>query len=217
MPKIFKSIALIATLVMMIPLLLLVKERVTKSSQPRFMVVYDMDNQDKLKAQHSFGLFADGRASRRAPEGTVARDEIVGNPHLSEGMVDGEFVAAFPMTVDTDLLNRGRERYDIFCAVCHGYAGRGDGMIARRADKLMEGTWVPPTDLLSEVVVQRPVGHLYNTIRLGIRNMPPYGSQIPVDDRWAIVSYLRALQMTGAADVSDLSPADRAALDAVAE
>lgn len=219
MPKLFKSIALIATLAMMIPLLLLVKARVTNSERTRLMLVYDMDNQAKLKAQQGFDLFADGRASRLAPEGTVAREEIVGDPHLTEGRVDGEWADAFPaaVAVDEDLLARGRERFEIYCATCHGYSGRGDGMIAKRADKLMEGTWVPPTDLLSQAVLDRPVGHLYNTIRRGIRNMPPYGAQIPVQDRWAIVSYVRALQLSGAADVSDLSAADRVALGADAE
>ncbi len=217
MPKLFKSIAFVATLILVIPMLLLVKDRVTKSPQSRLMLVYDMDNQDKLKAQHAFEMFADGRASRHAPEGTVARDEIVGNPQLSDGMIGDEFVETFPVTVDAELLARGQERFDIFCATCHGYAGRGDGMVAQRANKLMEGTWVPPTDLLSEAVVQRPVGHIYNSIRRGIRNMPPYGPQISVEDRWAIVSYVRALQMTGAADVSDLSAADRVTLTAVAE
>lgn len=217
MPKLFKSVVLLATLAMLIPPLLLVKDKVTKSERPRLSLVYDMDNQQFAKAQHASTLFADGRASRQAPEGTVARDEIVGNPHLSEGKVDGAWAETFPVPVDDALLTRGRERYDIYCAVCHGYAGRGDGMIAKRADQLMEGTWVPPTDLLSQAVLDRPVGHLYNTIRRGIRNMPPYGSQIPTEDRWAVVSYVRALQMTGAADVNDLSAAERAALGAPAE
>jgi len=219
MPKLFKSVVLLATLAMLIPPLLLVKDRVTKSEKTRLMLVFDMDNQDFLKAQREYGVFADGRASRLAPPGTVAREDVVGDAHLTEGKADTTWAETFPaaVTVDEALLARGRERYEIFCATCHGYAGRGDGMINKRASSLMEGTWVPPSDLLSQAVLDRPVGHLYNTIRRGIRNMPPYGAQIPVEDRWAIVSYVRALQLSGAADVSDLSAADRAALGADAE
>lgn len=219
MPKLFKSVVLLATLAMLIPPLLLVKDRVTKSEKTRLMLVFDMDDQDFLKAQRPYGLFADGRASRLAPAGTVAREDVVGDAHLAEGKVDTSWAETFPaaITVDEALLDRGRERYEIFCATCHGYAGRGDGMINKRANSLMEGTWVPPTDLLSQAVLDRPVGHIYNTIRRGIRNMPPYGAQIPVEDRWAIVSYVRALQLSGAADVSDLSAADRAALGADGE
>jgi len=217
MPKPFTSVALVLTLLMMVPLALLVKQRVVKSGSTRASLVWDMDNQDKMKTQKANAVFADGRSMRLPPEGTVARDEIVDDPHLTEGKVDGAWAESFPVPVDEDLLERGRERYDIYCAVCHGYSGEGDGMINDRANSLMEGTWVPPTNLVSDAVVERPVGHLYNTIRRGIRNMPPYAAQIPIDDRWAIVAYVRALQLSrGAAVVSDLSPEDGAALTAVA-
>ena len=218
MPKPFTSIVLVLTLLMMIPLALLAKQRVIKGRSPRASLVWDMDNQDKVKTQKANAMFADGRGMRLPPEGTVARDEVVGNPGLTEGMVDGVWVEAFPVPVDEALLTRGRERFEIYCAVCHGYSGEGDGMINKRANSLMEGTWVPPTNLVSDAVVARPVGHLYNTIRRGIRNMPPYAAQIPVEDRWAIVSYVRALQLSrGAATVSDLSAEDRVALGAAAE
>jgi mono/diheme cytochrome c family protein len=217
MPKPFTSVVFVLTLLMMIPVALLVKQRVVKSENTRAMLVFDMDNQDKVKTQKANEAFADGRAMRLQPEGTVARDEIVDDPHLTEGKVDGEWATSFPVPVDEDLLARGRERYDIYCAMCHGHSGEGDGMINQRANSLMEGTWVPPTNLVSDAVVDRPVGHIYNTIRRGIRNMPPYAAQVPVDDRWAIVAYVRALQLSrGAASVSDLSPDDGAALTAAA-
>ena len=218
MPKAFTSVALVATLLMMIPLALLGKARITNSPTPRAMVVFDMDNQDKVKTQKANSLFADGRGMRVRPEGTVARGDIVGNPHLSDGKVDGEWAETFPRMVDDALMERGRERFGIYCAPCHGFAGEGDGMIAQRANSLMEGTWVPPTNLHDAAVTARPVGHLYNTIKRGIRNMPPYAAQIPVDDRWAIVAYVRALQMSrGAAGLSDLTAEDRVALGAAAE
>jgi mono/diheme cytochrome c family protein len=116
------------------------------------------------------------------------------------------------MPVDRDLLERGRQRYDVFCSPCHGLAGFGDGMVARRADELQEGTWTPPTSFHSDLIRQRPDGHLYNTITNGIRNMPGYGSQIPVEDRWAVVAYVRALQRSQNATVDDVPPAIRAQL-----
>ena len=85
-------------------------------------------------------------------------------------------------------------------------------MVAKRADELLEGTWTPPTSFHSELLRERPVGHLFNTISNGIRNMPAYGPQIPVDDRWAIVAYVRALQRSQNATVDDVPPDIRAQL-----
>ena len=97
--------------------------------------------------------------------------------------------------------------YKTHCAVCHGTAGFGDGMVAKRADELAQlgkANWTPPTSLHEDVVRLRPDGHLFNTITNGIRNMPAYGSQIAVEDRWAIVAYVRALQRSQNARVEDV-------------
>ena len=123
-------------------------------------------------------------------------------------MVNGTWAATLPMPLTAPLLRRGRERFEIYCAPCHGLAGYGDGMVARRADRLMEGTWVPPTSLHDPTVLARPDGHLFHTITAGIRNMPAYGPQIPEADRWAIVSYVRALQRSQHASVNDV-PAEQ--------
>jgi mono/diheme cytochrome c family protein len=96
--------------------------------------------------------------------------------------------------VTESLVRRGQNRFDIFCAPCHGLDGYGDGPVAKRADALQEGTWVPPSSYHTDLVRQRPVGFIFNTITHGIRNMPAYGPQIPVADRWAIVSYVRELR-----------------------
>jgi mono/diheme cytochrome c family protein len=109
-------------------------------------------------------------------------------------------------------MERGRERFGIYCAPCHGLSGEGDGMIARRAEELAQGTWVPPTNLTQEYLRQQAVGELFNSITNGIRNMPAYGSQVDAADRWAIILYLRALQRSRAGKVADLSPAEREAL-----
>ena len=214
MPRAFNYVMLTLTLLVLIPVALLVKARVTHSPLPRFMVVYDMDNQQKVKTQRASAVFADGRSMRTAPEGVVDRDAVAGEPLLTAGGTEPDFAAGFPVTVDDALLARGRERFGIYCAPCHGLAGRGDGMVAKRADALMEGTWVAPSDLVSDAVIARSEGHIYNTIRHGIRKMPAYGSQIPTTDRWAIVAYVRALQKAQAGSLGDLDDTDRAALAA---
>jgi mono/diheme cytochrome c family protein len=93
---------------------------------------------------------------------------------------------------------------DIYCSPCHGLAGYGDGMVAKRAEELQEGTWTPPSSMHSDLIRVRPAGQLFNTITNGIRNMPAYGQQISVEDRWAIVAYVRALQRSQAATVEDV-------------
>ena len=195
-----------------IPIALIMRARVTTSEQPRIHIIPDMDNQPKYKAQSRNPLFADRRAMRPPVEGTVARGTTLGNPALTSGKIGEEWVEAFPVPVDKALIQRGRERYDIYCSPCHGLAGAGDGMVAKRADELMEGTWTPPTSFHTDLIRQRPVGHIYNTISNGIRNMPAYGTQIPVEDRWAVVAYVRALQRSQNATVDDVPPDIRAQL-----
>ena len=195
-----------------IPIALIMRARVTTSEQPRIHIIPDMDNQPKYKAQSRNPLFADRRAMRPPVEGTVARGTTLGNSALASGKIGEEWVEAFPVPVDKALIQRGRARYDIYCSPCHGLAGAGDGMVAKRADELMEGTWTPPTSFHTDLIRQRPVGHIYNTISNGIRNMPAYGPQIPVEDRWAVVAYVRALQRSQNATVDDVPPDIRAQL-----
>lgn len=206
----FAVVALVV--VSWVPLALIMRARVTTSPNPRIHVVPDMDNQPRYEAQSRNPLFADRRAMRPPVPGTVARGADLDRPDVTTGRVGDGWVEANPMPVDQGVLERGRQRYDVFCSPCHGLAGYGDGMVARRADELQEGTWTPPTSFHSDLIRQRPDGHLYNTITNGIRNMPGYGSQIPVEDRWAVVAYVRALQRSQNATVDDVPPAIRAQL-----
>ncbi|HSO23245.1 MAG TPA: cytochrome c [Chondromyces sp.] len=206
----FAVVALVV--VSWVPLALIMRARVTTSPNPRIHVVPDMDNQPRYEAQSRNPLFADRRAMRPPVPGTVARGADLDRPDVTTGRVGDGWVEANPMPVDQGVLERGRQRYDVFCSPCHGLAGFGDGMVARRADELQEGTWTPPTSFHSDLIRQRPDGHLYNTITNGIRNMPGYGSQIPVEDRWAVVAYVRALQRSQNATVDDVPPAIRAQL-----
>jgi mono/diheme cytochrome c family protein len=114
---------------------------------------------------------------------------------------------ALGITLDEQTMARGRERYDIYCAPCHGLSGRGDGMIHQRAQKVAN-RWTPPVDLQSERIVRLPHGQLFFTIGNGVRNMPGYAAQLTPQDRWAIVLYLRALQRSQSATVDDV-PADQ--------
>ena len=194
-----------------VPLALLAKARVSKSKSPRIHLVFDMDQQEKFKAQQPNAAFADGRAMRPRVAGTVARggDELEEDDHLYRGKVGEEWASELPVPLTRELLTRGRERYDIFCATCHGLTGDGRGPTALRAEdpRVMEqGTWVPPTAYTSEQVMKRPAGHLFNTISNGIRNMPAYAPQIPVRDRWAIVAYLKALMRSQNATLEDVPP-----------
>ena len=195
-----------------VPLALIMRARVTTSPQPRIHIVPDMDNQPKFKTQARNPMFADRRAMRPPVAGTVPRSATLGDPALTNGKVGDDWVEAIPVEVDRGLLDRGQERYDIYCSPCHGLAGFGDGMVSKRADELMEGTWTPPSSFHTDLVRQRPDGHIYSTITHGIRNMPAYGPQIPVHDRWAIVAYVRALQRSQNTTVDDVPPDIRAQL-----
>jgi mono/diheme cytochrome c family protein len=195
-----------------VPLALIMRARVTTSSSPRIHVIPDMDNQPKYEPQMRNPMFADRRAMRPPVEGTVPRGEVLGMPELTTGRAGESWVEAVPVEVDGAFVRRGRERYDIYCSPCHGLAGFGDGMVAKRADELLEGTWTPPSSFHTELIRQRPAGHIFNTISNGVRNMPAYGPQIPVEDRWAIVAYVRALQLSQNATVDDVPPDIRAQL-----
>jgi mono/diheme cytochrome c family protein len=171
-----------------------------------------MDNQPRYKSQQVNPLFADTRQARPHVQGTIARGRLVEDDAAVTGQRGGAFVETFPMPVTGSLLKRGQERFGIYCSPCHGLAGRGDGIVAARAERLQEGTFVPPTSVQDPTVLARPVGHLFNTITNGIRTMPSYGSQIPVEDRWAIVAYVRALQRSAHTPASVLTAEERAKL-----
>ena len=203
----------IAALLSFIPLLLIARARVVDSKIPRIQIIPDMDQQPRYKSQAKAPFFADGQAMRPDVPGTVARGELRADDAFYRGMRGDGFVKEMPVAPTAEMLARGRDRFDVFCATCHGVSGMGDGPIAQRADKLQEGTWTPPSSLHTEIVRGREDGHLFNTIGNGIRNMPAYGHQIVEADRWAIVAYIRALQMSQGAALSDLPAEARAGLE----
>jgi mono/diheme cytochrome c family protein len=214
MPKWVTPILVILFALSLIPFALIARARTTKSTHPRIHVVPNMDNQQRFKSQQADSWFADGRAMRLPVEGTVARGRLDLDTHYTEGLVNGTYADTFPDRVEIthQLIERGAQRYGIYCAPCHGLSGQGDGIVARRADRLQQGTWVPPSSFHVEPASTRPVGHIFNTISNGIRSMPSYGSQIPVEDRWAIVAYVKALQRSQHASIDDVPPDKRSQL-----
>ncbi|HEY8945329.1 MAG TPA: quinol:electron acceptor oxidoreductase subunit ActD [Polyangiaceae bacterium] len=202
MPKFVVYGMIILTAAAAIPFALAAKARFTKSREPRIHAIGDMDWQPKYKAQRQNPFYADTRAQREDVAGTVAVGELREDEHLYTGRVGGAYARNFPqqLQVNESTMERGRERYGIYCAPCHGLTGAGDGMITKRADELAATgrgkgmAWVPPTNVNQDHLRAQPVGQLFESITKGVRTMPAYGSQISVEDRWAIVLYLRALQ-----------------------
>ncbi len=167
----------------------------------------DMHDQPRYEPMEGSRFFADQRAARPVPAGTVARGQLHEDQHFYTGKVGGRFAETFPMPVTRAVLERGRERYDIYCSPCHDRTGSGNGMIVRR------GYLAPPSFHVERLRTQAP-GYFFNAISNGFGKMPSYALQIPVADRWAIVAYVRALQLSQHATLADVPAAERVALEA---
>lgn len=227
MPRVLVFAALLLVLLLLIPPAVIASIRSTPSPRQPVRLIQDMAFQSKFKTQSLNPLFADRRAMRPPVAGAVARGHLNADPHLDAGVVAGAWAAALPpslvqQTPVEALMTRGRERFNIYCAVCHGYSGGGDGTVNQRAMELLTNvngpvngtTWVQAKNLVhDETVTVQPIGQIFNTITHGIRNMAGYESQIPVEDRWAIALYVKALQRSQNARIDDV-PADiRSRLD----
>ena len=165
--------------------------------QPR-QAMYD---QAKYEPYESSELFDDGGSARVHPEGTVARGHFEPDHAYVRGTTGGgAFVTSLPERIEVTpaYMRRGEERYGIFCAPCHGALGYGDGMIVQRG-------YFKPASYHEARLQQQPVGYFYDVITRGFGRMPAYASQVPVEDRWAIVAYVRALQLSQSANVAALT------------
>lgn len=161
----------------------------------------DMRDQPRYDPLEHSDLFADGRSARPLVEGTVARGHLRIDHHFFEGRQDGELVTTFPQPVTTQMLLRGRERFNIFCTACHGEVGFGDGMAVQRG-------YPRPPSFHTDDLRARSLGHLYDVITNGYGRMMDYRDQIPPADRWAIVAYIRALQKSQHVRRDELTDAD---------
>jgi mono/diheme cytochrome c family protein len=159
-------------------------------------VLQRMEVQEKYRAYGANDLFADGRAMRTPPEGTVPREKLVGHPAISTGEVNGVPVAEVPVPITAALLHRGRHRYEIVCASCHGLVGNGDSMVA---DNM--ATRLPPSLV---ALTDKPAGFFYKAIAQGWGLMPSFAGEVPLDERWAVVAYLKALQLSQNTPVQSL-------------
>ena len=159
---------------------------------PRY-VQPNMHYQEKFRAQQENPFFEDQRASRLPVDGTVARGNLQIDHEYYEGVdADGQPVTEIPTDIDRSFLMRGKERYDIYCTPCHGAAGDGQGAVS-------EYGLIAPT-FHSEEAREWEYGRIYSAIYNGYQTMQSYRHKIPVEDRWAIVAYVKALQMSQAAD-----------------
>jgi mono/diheme cytochrome c family protein len=165
----------------------------------------DMHDQPKAKPQSKSAFFVDGRTGRLPVEGTIARGHLNEDDHLYRGRIDGKFATTFPFPIDAALLQRGRERYDIFCGPCHGATGLGNGTVVQRGFKVAASHHI-------ERLRNETNGYWFDVITNGFGVMPPAGPQIPVKDRWAIVAYVRALQLSRHAALTDIPEAQREAV-----
>lgn len=166
----------------------------------------DMQDQPKYKPLAASKFFTDGRSARPIPANTIARDELNDDDSFHTGEANGAFLDTIPLPVDLRLLERGHDRYNIFCSPCHGEVGDGLGMIARRGFQI-------PANLHTDRLRSVPPGYIYQVIKNGYGAMPDHGDQIPVRDRWAIVAFVRALQLSRHATVADMPAAEREQLD----
>ncbi len=173
-------------------------------------VRFDMQDQPRYKAYKKSEFFSDNRASRDIPEGTVARGQLKENKAFFTGKIDNpnpnaqvesttneqgntivtsfpNAIDEFPLPVTKELIDRGQNRYNIYCIVCHGPTGNGDGMIVRRG-------FSPPPTYHDDRLRNAPVGHFFDVMTNGWGKMNPYADKLSAADRWAVAAYIRALQ-----------------------
>ena len=166
----------------------------------------DMHDQPKYIPMRDSTFFSDGRSARPIVAGTVARGQLRDDPLLYTGKVNNADATTFPFAIDDTVMARGRGRYDVYCAPCHGLTGVGDGMIVRR------GYRHPPT-FHQDRLRDSPPGHFFDVITNGFGAMPDYAAQIRAEDRWAVIAYVKALQLAQHATVADVPPNRRGELD----
>lgn len=167
----------------------------------------DMHDQPKGEPMEASRFFADGRVARPFVEGVIARGGLELDTHLHMGKVAGKLVDSFPFAIDAAALERGRQRYGIFCAPCHDAAGSGDGMIVQRGMKR-------PPSFHIERLRQAPAGYFFDVVTNGFGAMYDHADRIRAEDRWRIVAYVRALQLSQNATLDDAPSAERARLEA---
>ncbi|MGH7495773.1 MAG: c-type cytochrome [bacterium] len=162
----------------------------------------DMHDQPRYEPLERSSFFSDQRASRPTVEGTVARGQLNLDEHLHTGKINGELAAVFPFPIDKNVLLRGQERFNIFCSPCHGRVGDGQGMIVQRGFR-------QPQSFHIQRLRESPPGYYFDVITNGFGAMYSYAARVPVEDRWAIAAYIRALQLSQNATWKDVPTEQR--------
>jgi mono/diheme cytochrome c family protein len=166
----------------------------------------DMHDTPRYEVYEANPSFADGRASRNLPVGTVARGQLRDDDHLYTGKIDGFPAQTYPFAIGAAEMQRGRERFNIYCTPCHGLLGDGQGMVVERGLR-------QAASYHQERLQRAQPGYFFDVITNGFGAMQGYAEQIPPRDRWMIAAYIRALQLSQNASVDDVAAADRARLD----
>ena len=215
MPKWIFALIVASTAFALIPFAIAAKARNSHSTSPHLHIFPDMDFQPKYKSDTAADMFADGRANRGEIAGTVARGNLNADDEFYRGLAhanggEPQWTTGFPkqLEINDALIKRGQNRYNIYCAPCHGYDGQGAGAIPQRV-AAGGGAWAARNLVeAGGITVKMPNGQLFNTISNGMNTMMGYATQIPHADRWAIVLYVRALQRSQHAAETDV-PADQ--------
>lgn len=182
--------------------------RGSTSTKPPLEVFPDMDRQAKYKPQAASPFFADGRADRPLPPGVVSRGDLREDAHLYTGKsADGSFARGFPasITLDARLMERGRDRYSVYCLPCHGATGDGNGITKSY------GMGATPT-YHGDNFRNMPEGEIFNTITHGKGNMLSYADKLNAEERWAVIAYVRALQRAQTGTVNDVPASHKSEL-----
>ncbi len=163
----------------------------------------DMHDQPKYRGLRPSTFFADGSSARPLVEGTVARGTLREDEAFFTGKVNSAFVKELPFPVDEQVLDRGQERFNIYCTPCHGPTGAGNGMVVQRGFR-------QPSSFHIDRLRQADAGYVFDVITNGFGVMPDYRVQVPPRDRWMIVAYIRALQLSQRAAPTDVPGGDPA-------
>ena len=177
------------------------------SRRPPIELFPDMNRQPKLRPQVPNAFFADGRSSRPPIPGTIAREDRYEDLPVNTGRVTGttNFVETIPVEVTAKLIARGQQRFNINCSPCHGEQGDGNGVVKKLGLATV-------ANLHDKRIVELPDGEIFNTITYGKNTMGPYGANVTIDDRWAVIAYVRALQLSRLGSIDDVPESMRASL-----
>lgn len=208
MPKWITAFIVASTAFALIPFAIAAKARNSHSSEPHFHIFPDMDFQPKFKSDTAMDMFPDGRANRGDIPGTIARGWLEADDTFWRGLDNGQWTTGFPkanadgqpFVVDQKLLARGQNRFNIYCTPCHGMTGDGLGIVVQRGYRR-------PPSLHIDRLREAPIGYFFDVMTHGFGAMPDYAAQITPADRWAIAAYIRALQLSGHAKLTDFPEA----------